>query len=165
MLGVCARVAAELRLLSSFDVEIYMSTGASFISLPVDNVSLNMDGLLTVTNPDNLIAVICRVTHNVTNATTYFSVNDTLLEGFSSEIESNNIVRVSSFSDCYNPPSQDKCEEMTLVLRPIPSINNTRITCESRARDRGSMMNRVDSRETVTVILKDPGKRVRGSDM
>lgn len=137
-----------------------MSTGASFLS-PLDNVSLNMDGLLTATNQNDLIAVICTVTHNITNATTYFKLNDTLLEGYT-QIELNNIVRVSSFTNCYDPPAQDRCEEMTLVLRPIPSINNTRITCESRARDRGSMMNRIDSRETITVILKDPGRRVRG---
>ena len=120
---------------------------------PADNISLNTDGVLIVTN---VVAVVCRVIHNVTHVTTYFSVNDTLLEGYS-QIELNNIVRVTHFQNCYNPPSQDRCEETTLVLWPDPSINNTRITCKSRARDRGSAMNRVDSRERVTVILKDPG--------
>jgi hypothetical protein len=115
-----------------------------------------MDGLLTVTN-QNLVAVVCRVTHNSTNTTTRFYVNGTVLDETTHPLVLSRAARVSAFSNCYEPPAQDRCQELTLLLRVAPQINNTRITCRSRPRDRSSTMAQTPSRETITVILKEPG--------
>lgn len=127
--------------------------------LPTDNVSLNMDGLLTVTNQNqNVVSVLCRVTHNISNIsllTSFFYLNDTELDR-TSDLERDGSVNTFVVHDrCYMPPFQSHCEELTLVLRTISQINNTRITCKSRARV--DTMSQLDSREVITVIVEDPG--------
>ena len=115
-----------------------------------------MNGVLTVTD-QNLIAVVCRATHNSTNTTTRFYVNGSVLSETTHPLVLSRVARVSSFNDCYVSPPQDRCEELTLVLRVTPQINNTRITCRSRSRDTNSGMGQIQSQDTITVILKDPG--------
>ena len=115
-----------------------------------------MNGVLTVTD-QNLVAVVCRATHNSTNTTTRFYVNGSVLSETTHPLVLSRVARVSSFNDCYVSPPQDKCEELTLILRVTPQINNTRITCRSRSRDTNSNMGQIQSRDTITVVLKDPG--------
>ena len=113
-----------------------------------------MDGLLNVTD-QSVIAVVCRVTYNSSQLSTFFYLANTRLSG-STAFEADSTVRVSYYQQCYQPPSQDNCEELTLVLRVSPQLNNTVITCRSRPRD-STTMTQSRSQERITVVLKDPG--------
>ena len=128
---------------------------------PADNVSLNMDGLLNVSNhSQNLVAVVCRVIfiHNSPYRFSRFYLNDTALDGIST-VEVDQPVHWEAFDSCFMPPqSPQQCEELTLVLRATAAINNTEITCRSRSDNiNDTRVNEVTSKETVTIIVKDAG--------
>ena len=137
----------------------------SFLSssplFPADSVSLNVDGPLLVTNysQNTLETVVCRVTHNTTSKSIFFYLNGDPLDG-THPLQISRTVRVSGFENCFLPQSssQDKCDELILVMRTVPDVNNSRIFCRARSRDDDSDMRRIDSEEEVTVILKDPGR-------
>lgn len=118
-----------------------------------------MDGLLNITTnrSTDAVAVICRVIHNSTERSTFFYLNGTELKN-AHPLNVDRTVRVTQYENCFLPPSnpQEQCEELTLVLRTVDVMNNTRITCRSRPRDSPGML-QVQSPETVTVIFRDPG--------
>ena len=120
-----------------------------------------MNGTLYITNhsKDTLGAVICRVTHNSTSRTVSFRLNGSVLDG-THPLQRDRTVSVMQFDKCYEQPSSPdtKCDEVALVVRALPAINNSRVICDARSRDNNSNMIRKDSREVVTIILKDPGE-------
>ena len=128
--------------------------------LPPDSVTLNLNNSVYVTDygQDKVQTVICRVTHNTTNKSIFFHLNGDELDG-THHLQIDKTVRVLRFDNCFDPPSspQDKCDELILVVRTVPAVNNSRIFCRARSRDANSNMGKIDSKETVTIVLKDPG--------
>ena len=126
-------------------------------SLPPDSVSLNVNGSRYIT-PNQVETVICRVTHNATSKSIVFHLNGDALDG-THQLQIDRTVRVEGYENCFVPPSssQDKCNELILVVRAVPDVNNSRIFCRARSRDINSDMRRIDSSESVTIVVKDSG--------
>jgi hypothetical protein len=122
----------------------------------IHSVSLNVNGSRYITH-NQVETVICRVTHNATNKSIVFHLNGGALDG-THQLQIDRTVRVLGFENCFVPPSssQDKCNELILVVRAVPDVNNSRIFCRARSRDSDSDMRRIDSSESVTIIVKDP---------
>ena len=102
--------------------------------------------------------IVCRVTHNSTNRSIFFHLNGEQLDG-THRLQIDRTVRVFGYDNCFNPPpsSRDNCAELMLVVRAVPAVNNSRIFCRARSRDTNSNMGKNDSKEIVTIILRDPG--------
>lgn len=121
---------------------------------PTGYVSLSMDGLVTVTNR-SVAALVCTVVHNSSQVSTFFYINNTKLTT-SNALQMDRSLRVEYYDHCYQPPSQGQCEELSLLIRVNPALNNTKISCRTRARD-STDTSLHTSPEEVTIIVGDPG--------
>ena len=112
---------------------------------------------MTVADQD-VLTLICRVSHNSSELSTFFYLNGTRLQT-SNQFLVDRTIRVVEYNDCHQSLSQEKCQEVILVVRINPHLSGTTFQCRSRPRSGGNM--RQNRSNEVRVVVKDSGKALK----